>query len=199
MQSGSRDYPPGIRFATSGLPVVATAKDSFCTVEGATLFRQTVLSAPRMNQMLQGAHGYRLAGYAVPEGAPDKPRGDTLIIVGWMRRGTNTIAARGRPRATRRRYPRYAHILPKACHFSLTYGPTICSYRSSPLLDVVTHRTAASFDCAGLADHIVIFGMRAHPEPDISIIRFNRHSPIVKTNACEPESANFLKVKRGMF
>ena len=30
MQSGTRDYPPGIRFATSGLPVVATAKDSFC-------------------------------------------------------------------------------------------------------------------------------------------------------------------------
>ena len=33
MQSGSRDYPPGIRFATSGRPVVVTAKDSFCRAE----------------------------------------------------------------------------------------------------------------------------------------------------------------------
>ena len=31
--------------------------------------------------MLQGAHEYRLAGYAVPEGAPDKPRGNTSIIL----------------------------------------------------------------------------------------------------------------------
>ena len=66
-------------------------------------------------------------------------------------------------------------------------------------MDVVTHRIAASFDRAGLADHFVIFGMRANPEPDISVIRFNGHRPIVKTDARRPESPNFLKVKRGMF
>ena len=66
-------------------------------------------------------------------------------------------------------------------------------------MDVVTHRTAASFDRAGLADHFVIFGMRANPEPDISVIRFNGHRPIVKSDAGRQESPNFLKVKRGMF
>ena len=66
-------------------------------------------------------------------------------------------------------------------------------------MDVVTHRTAASFDRAGLADHFVIFGMRANPELDISVIRFNGHRATVKTDARIPESPNFLKVKRGMF
>jgi hypothetical protein len=52
---------------------------------------------------------------------------------------------------------------------------------------------------AGLADQFVILGMGANPEPDKSIIRFNSDRPIVKTRARRPESANFLKVERGMF
>ena len=60
--------PDAIR--VSGL----SSRNSLC------YFRTTVLSAPRTNQMLQGAHGYRRADYAVPEGAPDKPRGNTLIV-----------------------------------------------------------------------------------------------------------------------
>ena len=50
----------------------------------------------------------------------------------------------------------------------------------------------------GLADQLVVLGMRPDPEPDDAVCCFHAQGAVVDANARGVEPTDFLEVKRGM-